>query len=201
MLKVMACILVLMIAVAPITTFAASVPSKTTQDMTEVVSFTSDNGGALPEDFVIQLLGDTESVDSALKQLADFVGGQGLAPARFFEEAVQQAIASLLPEGADLDNYVINEFAPLIVENYSEEYGDITSTFRFASEYEDGQPMVALIGLVTGKDEQGNPVVEWTPVQAEVEDGLVKVHIPADLLVRLNGQEAMIAFLSEDSAA
>lgn len=201
MLKVMACILVLMIAVAPITTFAASVPSKTTQDMTEVVSFTSDNGTALPEDFVIRLLGETESVDMALKQLADFVVGQGLAPVRFFDETVQQMIASLLPEGADLDKYVINEFSPLIVQNYREAYGSITATFRFASEYEDGQPIVALIGLVTGKDEQGNPVVEWTPIKAEVEGGLVKVHFPVDLLLRLNGQEVMIAILSEDSAA
>lgn len=190
-----------MIAVTPITTFAASVPSKTTQDMAEVVSITSDNGATLPADFIIQTLKRSESVDMVLKQLADFVAGQGLAPVRFFAEAVQQAIASLLPEGADLDEYVINEFSPLIVENYSEAYGNITVTFRFASEYVDGQPLVALIGLVTGKDEQGNPLVEWTTVQAEVEDRLVTVHFPADLLLRLHGQEAMIAILCEDSAA
>ena len=199
--KVIACVLVMMIVVASITTFAASVPSKTTQDMTEVVSIASDNGAMLPTDFAIQILEETESVDKALKQLADFVTGQGLAPVRFFEEAVQQAIASLLPEEADLDKYVINEFSPLIVENYREAYGSITATFRFASEYMDGQPLVALIGLVTGMDEQGNPVVEWTPIKAVVEGGLVKVDFPADLLQRLYGQEAMIAILSEASAA
>lgn len=196
MRKTIACVLIMMMAAAAIPVFAASVPSKTTQDMAEVVEFASDGGAELAADFMNRLLEGTESADKALEQLAAFETGQGLAPVRFFAEAVQQAIASLLPDGADMDAFAIHEFLPMIVENYKEAYGDVTTTFRFATEYEDGQMLVALVGLVTGTDAQGNPVIEWTPVRAEVEGGLVKVHFPTELLLRLDGQDAMIAILS-----
>jgi hypothetical protein len=192
-----ACLLVAMILSVTAPAFASSVPSRTTQDLAEVVSFAADDGTALATDFVIELLEDTESARKALTLLTDFVTGQGLAPARFFPEKVQEALRLLLPEGANLDEFVIEEFSPFDVQNYVELYGDVTATFQFATPYKDGQALVALIGLVTGTDEQGNPVIEWIPAKAEAEGGFVKVHYPKALLIRLNTQEAIIAILSE----
>jgi hypothetical protein len=189
-----------MMAMVAIPAFATSVPSKTTQDLAKVVSFTSDSGASLGADFIIRLLEETESADATLKQLIDFVTGQKLSPVRFFDEKVQQTVASFLPEGTNLDSFVIEEFSPMIVENYKETYGDITAKFQFATEYADGQKMVALIGLVTGTDDEGKPVIEWAPIKAEAEGGLVKAHFPGDLLLRLDGQDAMIAILSENAA-
>lgn len=200
MKKAILCALVILMGMASVQGLATSVPSKTTQDLAAVVSFALDNGAALPEGFIIRLLEETESADKVLKQLADFVAGQELAPARFFSEAVQNALTLLLPEGMDLDQFVIDEFAPMSVEGYQESYGDVTVSLRFATEYAEGQEMAALVGVVTGTDDQGNPVIDWTPVQAEPEEGLVTVHFPQSLLTKLNGQDAMIAILSKDPA-
>jgi hypothetical protein len=201
MKKVFVGLLTVLIAMSSITAFAASVPSRTTQDLASVVSYASDSGVELDADFIIRLLAETDLADSALAQLADFVANQNLAPIRFFDEAIRRDVATLLPEGTDLDKFVILEFSPLIVENYREPYGDVTATFQFATPYEDGTSMVALIGLVTGTDEQGNPVVQWTPIHAEAADGFVKAHFPGALLLQLDRADAMIAILSETQAA
>ncbi len=201
MKKAVALALLTVMAVVWVPAFAKSVPSKTTQAMAGVAAISADGGAALKEDFGIRLPEETEQANKALEQLSKFVNEQGLAPARFFAEQVQQDIASLLPDDANLDEFGIQEMAPMVLEGYEEAYGDVTATFQFATQYADGQQLVALVGLVTGQDAQGNPVIEWIAVKAEAEGGAVKVHFPQDLLARLNGQDAMIAILSDGSAA
>lgn len=188
--------LVVMTATAVSLACAATVPSKTTQDLAKVVSVTSDVGAAMPDDLLISLLKETESADKALKQLVEFTD-QGLAPVRFFNETVQGEIASMLPGGADPDQLVIDEFSPMIVKHKAESSGGVTASFQFATVYEDGQTVVVLVGIVTGTDAQGNPVIDWTPIRAEVENGLVKAYFPEELLTLLNSKDAMIAVLSE----
>ena len=194
-------VLTVLLIMGSIAVFATNVPSRTTQDLARVISYVSDSGMKLDADFVIRLLEETESADRALAMLADFVSTQSLAPVRFFDESVQRDAVAQMPDGADLDKFVALEYSPMIVEDYDEAYGDVTAIFRFATQYEDGTSMVALIGLVTGEDDKDNPVIEWTPIRAEADGGFVKVHFPGALLLRLDWADAMIAILSETQPA
>lgn len=50
-----------------------------------------------------------------------------------------------------MDGMEMNEFAPLALENYSEEFGDITVGFTFATQYTVGQNLVAMVGVVNAE--------------------------------------------------
>lgn len=177
--------------------FATGVPSKTTQDMTTVVSIVSETGVELPPGFQIIPLVATESATRELAAIQSFVTTPNATVVQYFDVAVREEIAKLLPEGFDLDTLSMNEFLPITVVNYEESYGDVAATFQFATQYQEGQPVVALVGItdeVTG-------VVAWTVLKAEVVDGLVKIHFTQDILLKIQSGDAMLAILNGEAAA
>ena len=76
-------------------------------------------------------------------------------------------LAALVPEDFDVNTLSVHEFTPLAASNYSADYGDVTATLTFATQYSPMQTLVAMVGVVTGEDEDGNPIVEWTALKAE----------------------------------
>jgi hypothetical protein len=194
-------LMVLLMAVLLVLTSAAhaAVPSKTTQDMATVVSMVSASGVALGAEFVVAL---TEPTEAATQQLADIaaVVSAGGSPVSYFAgmaEGMLENIALLLPPDFDPDTLELNEFSPLTGINYDEAYGDVVVSFEFATAYADGQVLVAMVGIPIGENEDGTAIVEWYALQAEVVDGIVQVTFPQDVLVLLDGADAMIAILSE----
>jgi len=176
----------------------AVVPSKTTQDMATVVSVVSASGVALGAEFAVVL---TEPTEVATQQLANIAAviNEGRSPISYFadmSENMMGDIALLLPPEFDPDTLELNEFSPLTCINYDEAYGDVVVSFTFATEYVDGQVLVAMVGIPIGENEDGTAIVEWYALQAEVVDGVVQVTFPQDVFVLLEGADAMIAILS-----
>lgn len=170
---------------------AATVPSKTTQDMASVASLVSaETGIALPASFQVALQAPSIAAEQVLADLFAFT--QTAPPASYFPEEVRIELAKLLPEWVDVNTLALNEFVTLGVIDYDEAYGDVIISFEFATEYADGQPIVALVGV---KQDDSEDIV-WTALQAEVVDGLVKIHFTKEVLLLLKTGEAMLAILN-----
>lgn len=207
--RFMVAVLVLLIACGSIGAYADTsgldtkaihVKSKTTGDLSSVAGMKSESGVELPPEFVVEVKTQTEEASAMLTEIFTFVTEQKMPVVSFFNEEVVSEIRAALPEGVDLDSLSMDEFAPLGAISYNGEYGDVAVTFQFATEYVDGQNIVALVGISSGLDEAGNQTVEWHALKAEVVDGLVVVHFTTEVLLKMEQSEAMIAILSEDIA-
>ena len=175
----------------------AAVPSKTTQDMTTVGTLEVANAVEGADQVAITLPAESAAVVSELEKIVAFVNNEGNDVVSYFGDAAREEIAALLPEGANVDGMEMNEFAPLALENYSEEFGDITVGFTFATQYTVGQNLVAMVGVVNAEG-----TVDWSAMAAEAqEDGSVKVTFTQEALTSIQNGDAMIAILSEKAAA
>ncbi len=191
-------LLVIALVVTSVPAFAQSAPSKTTQDMAIVTKIEASSGVVLPDDFVIQPAKEgLASANTELTKIADFVTQNQPTPIQYFDATIQEEAAKLLPEGTDLEKFEMNEFIPVVVENYSAEYGDITVSFSFATKYSEGQLLLAMLGVVTGTNSDGTPIVEWIPLAAQGVDGLVQITFTQEALSAMQGNECMLAILSE----
>ena len=195
------CVMVCMSAVA------YAVPADTTQQTTAVTDVTTSTDATVDAGFAIEIGGEQAYATTELGALAAFVKNNGVAPVDYFtqSEAVSAELAALVPEDFDVNTLSVHEFTPLTASNYSADYGDVTATLTFATQYSPMQTLVAMVGVVTGEDEDGNPIVEWTALKAEAvadendpEKSSVKVFIPQTLQQALDSKDAMIAILSND---
>ncbi len=193
----------------------AAIPSKTTQDMAHVsridtknsvpvgaaFSFSFANAAPATEAERIAVERKLAATQAELSAIYAFSVENQRPVIDYFGDDIKAAAGLLLPEGFDMDTLAMNELVPLMINGYEEAYGDMTVYLEFATQYQPGQPLVALVGVVTGVDEQGQQIVEWVPLQAEAtEDGLVKVDFPSDLIMKIQQGDAMLAVLSGDSA-
>lgn len=170
---------------------AYAVPSKTTPDMVKPVEVKSTTGVQIKPDFVLNTVQDAKT-DKVLEEIQTFVATVAAAPVKYFDADVQQAIAEKLPAGTNLNYLKMNEFVAIETKNFDTSYGDVETKIQVASTYTNGQKVVAVVGYV-GAD--GKMV--WVPIDAEVENGLVKVVFPADVLEAINNGTASLAILSE----
>ncbi|MDO4356664.1 MAG: hypothetical protein Q4E13_09165 [Clostridia bacterium] len=172
--------------------FAAS-PSKITHMASTMENETEVKDEAV-SDFVVETVQDKDYATKELNAIVDLVIDDKKAPVQYFDADVQKEISQNLPEDFDLDKLMLIDFAPLTSVNYDTSYGDAWITFDFPFEYSATQTIVAVVGIVTGSDEDGAQVVEWTPVTIEaVEGGNVKVHFPKELLPAIESGEAMLS--------
>lgn len=195
------CVMVCMSAVA------YAVPESTTQETTSVTDVTTSTDATVDAGFAIKIGGEETYSTTELGALSAFVKNNDVAPVNYFtqSQAVSDALAALVPEDFDVNTLSVHEFAPLTETNYAEDYGDVTATLTFATQYSPMQTLVAMIGVVTGEDADGNPIVEWTALKAEAvadesdpEKSAVKVLIPQALQQQMASLPAMIAILSND---
>ncbi|MBE0600536.1 MAG: hypothetical protein IH607_02025, partial [Firmicutes bacterium] len=135
----------------------------------------------------------TRDAQAAFDSIAAYVGG-GQAVIGYFGTDIPQLVSS----GSLSPNYLGYDFSKLILSEYvslgiNAEQGnglDVISTFGFASQYQDGQTVVAMFGY-----REKNGEIVWTALNTVTEDGQVKVSIPSELLRRA-GSEAILGILS-----
>ena len=186
---------------------ALAVPESTTQDAASVTDVETSTGVAVDGNFVIEITGEQAYATTELGVLAAFLQKNEVAPAEYFaqSEEVREEIIDLVPEDFDIDTLSLYEFAPLSSANYASDYGNVIATMTFATKYQPEQTLVAMVGIVTGVDEDGNQIVEWTALKAEAianesdpEQGYVQVYIPQALQLEIQSRDAMIAILSNN---
>ena len=189
-----------MVIAAMTATAYAAVPSKTTTDIggkTEVVA----NGEVeVKDEFVIGSTEDKKPIIEEIANIYEEVVVQNKPALEYFPKEVQNAITEKLPKVLDAKELEMNEFMTIHTYGYEEAYGDMDVYFELTTVYTPNQKIVALVGFYTGeKDDNGNYIVEWVPMDAEAtEDGRVKVNFAKQDLVKLqNAAAAALAILSE----
>lgn len=199
MKKLMSVLVVMAMVLMGVAAYA-SVPSKTTTDITTVEAVESTSGVELAADFAIAVTQDSAPVAQEIEKLYSFVKTQGSAPIAYFPAEVQEMIQLNLTEGYDIKALELNEFVSIEQFAYDAAYGDIVASFAFATEYSVDQKLFAVIGCYSGAvDANGNYLVEWVVADAQAtEDGQVKVTFTQDVLTQIQNAEATsMAILSE----
>lgn len=208
-MKKTTCILLSLLLVCLVSTAFAAVPSKTTGDLTDLIGVVNDEGTDLSDQGLTVTVETTpvqtqspkpkakepSVADLLLKDVAKFLADTNGAPIQYFgEDALTQA-TQMMPEGTDLTSMALNEFFAVSIDGYNATFGNVTAKFTFASAYEPGQGMLAMVGF-PGADQ-----VTWYPMQAVCdEDGVVAIRLTGDVLAQSQQGEAIIAILSEQVA-
>lgn len=86
------------------------------------------------------------------------------------------------------------EFMPLVVQNYGGAYGDVTLTIQFKTPYEEGEPVLVLIGIQNA----GTEAMEWTAFEGAGagEAGAVQVTFTPEILTAIQENVALLAVVS-----
>lgn len=86
------------------------------------------------------------------------------------------------------------EFMPLVVQNYDGAYGDVTLTIQFKTPYEEGEPVLVLIGIQNA----GTEAMEWTAFEGAGvgEAGAVQVTFTPEILTAIQENVALLAVVS-----
>ena len=138
---------------------------------------------------------DTLSDDAraALEAIAAYVE-DGEAAFGYFNTDIMTLILngnlSISYYGFDFSSLILSEYVSLGINDYQADSAGVTTTFGFASEYQDGQTVVAMFGF---KDPSGN--ILWTALNTVASGGQVTIDIPSDLLL-MAGSEAILGILS-----
>ena len=209
MKKMIALLMAMVLALASIPAYAA-VPSKTTTDNTQVKQIETASDVVVAPEFAVKVAADPEPVVNEIAKVFSFVNEQQEAPVNYFPAETKEAIKEVLAvqgvaEVNDevLESMELNEFITIQPVEYKEEYGDIKAHFTFVTQYAVGQKVVAMMSIYTGEvDENGEPIVEWVALEAEVQaDGSLAVIIPQAEMLRMQEAEAVaLAVLSEPAS-
>ena len=86
------------------------------------------------------------------------------------------------------------EFMPLVVQNYDGAYGDVTLTIQFKTPYEEGEPVLVLIGIRNAETGE----MEWTAFEGAGvgEAGAVQVTFTPEILTAIQENVALLAVVS-----
>lgn len=199
-------ILMAMLMLMTVATAYAAVPSKTTADVTQTQEVVSASGVALPSTMMIEVVKNDEKVEKEIEKLYTFVNNpdENAAPIEYFPEEVQTQVQMQLVamglENYDMKQLQINEFVAIKESDYEAQYGDIVTTFSFATKYAKETKLVGLLGIYSDEvDENGNYLVDWVVVEAEAqEDGSVAFVLPQEQMVRIQAASSTaLTVLSE----
>ena len=196
-------IVALALVLASLFTFVAyaSVASKTASDMGQVSSVRVVDPLTGQTLFVnnlsVAVVENSPAAVAELNNIQSFYTANGGAVIGYFDDAVVEEIAALLPVGFNTNNLVLNEFVMTQIFGSADGLGILEITFDFATEFSVGQNVVAVIGVF---DAQGN--VEWIAQEAYVQmddDGVarVKVRFTQDVLEKVAENPFAVAILSE----
>ena len=172
-------------------------PSKTAEDTTQVVNLESEDGADLAEDFRIVVVDESDVIRDELERIGRHV--QENPVCTWLPEASQSEIQLLLKDDLSRDELLVYDYLPLITENYVDTYGDVVTSFTFATPYEEGQQVVAVMGLprtdAVGADET---LMNWAVQRAQVNaNGEVEIVFDQLALIGMGEETGLLLVLCE----
>ena len=176
---------------------AASVPSKSTADLVQTVEVKTETG-VVAENLVVAPVVDevvykakVEACQAEITKIA-----QSASVVEYFGEVKDSTGKAVsLTEVLGTENATVNEFMPLVVENYDATYGKVSVGFKFSTPYAKDEPVVVMVGVVN--PETG--LIEWVALEGVGTgiDGGIEVEFTAELLEAIQNGDAMMAVLSK----
>lgn len=172
-------------------------PSKTAGDTTHIVNLESEDGAELEDDFRIVVVDESDVIRDELERIGRHVQEQPVCT--WLPEASQNEIQLLLKDDLSRDELLVYDYLPLITENYVDTYGDVITSFTFATPYEEGQQVVAVLGLprtdAVGADET---LMNWAVQRAQVNaNGEVEIVFDQLALIGMGEETGLLLVLCE----
>ena len=182
-----------------------NLPSKQAGDTTRVVKTVTRNGQALPDDFKIAIVPETELIRREITMLGQFVTEQEQPALNWLPEEDQNRVRYLL--GVDGEALIVSDYVPLITEDFRPTDGDAVGTLSFATPYSESQTIVTALGIpdknADNADEiqNGKTQMKWSVQPAIVrEGGVVDVVFDQLALIDMGTETGLLLMLSEPAA-
>ena len=182
-----------------------NLPSKQAGDTTRVVKTVARNGQALPDDFKIAIVPETELIRREITMLGQFVTEQEQPALNWLPEEDQNRVRYLL--GVDGEALIVSDYVPLITEDFRPTDGDAVGTLSFATPYSESQTIVTALGIpdknADNADEiqNGKTQMKWSVQPAIVrEGGVVDVVFDQLALIDMGTETGLLLMLSEPTA-
>ncbi|MBQ7850719.1 MAG: hypothetical protein IJ343_13425 [Clostridia bacterium] len=173
---------------------AASVPSKTADDLTKVEIAETETGVVADPSFSVAVTEPTEKITGEVTAMQEFAA-QDKPVVEFFPAEVQQEIAAVLPETVAVADVVAYELVPVVVENYEENYGDVVIDFEFATVFPEETEVIVLLGLPKAEVAEGEDAIEWIVKTGVVSEGKISILFTQEELVRMDVEEALLVVM------
>lgn len=182
-----------------------NLPSKQAGDTTRVVKTVARNGQALPDDFKIAIVPETEPIRREITLLGQFVTEQEQPALNWLPEEDQNRMRYLL--GVDGEALIVSDYVPLITEDFRPTDGDAVGTLSFATPYSEGQTIVTALGIPdenadnADETQTGKTQMKWSVQPAIVrKGGVVDVVFDQLALIDMGTETGLLLMLSEPAA-
>lgn len=182
-----------------------NLPSKQAGDTTRVVKTVTRDGQALPDDFKIVIVPETDMIRREITMLGQFVTEQEQPALNWLPEEDQNRVRYLL--GVDGEALIVSDYVPLITEDFRPTDGDAVGTLSFATPYSEGQTIVTALGIPdenadnTDEIQNGKTQMKWSVQPAIVrKGGVVDVVFDQLALIDMGTETGLLLMLSEPAA-
>lgn len=182
-----------------------NLPSKQAGDTTRVVKTVTRDGQALPDDFKIAIVPETELIRREITMLGQFVTEQEQPALNWLPEEDQNRVRYLL--GVDGEALIVSDYVPLITEDFRPTDGDAVGTLSFATPYSESQTIVTALGIPDKSADNANEIqngktqMKWSVQPAIVrEGGVVDVVFDQLALIDMGTETGLLLMLSEPTA-
>ena len=172
--------LVTLVCMVLTATAAFAFPSKTAEDLTDVVTVTPVNGVPADPSFSIFVTEATDAIKEEVKAMREHAAVEPIAT--YFDEETQAKLAEVAADPAALVGY---ELVPVACSNYKAEYGDVTAKFTFATVFPEGSEVVVMIQTDA-----------WSVQKCVVENGAVEVLFTGAELAQMENAPKLMVVLS-----
>ena len=163
------------------------------------------NGQALPDDFKIEIVPETEPIRREITLLRQFVTEQEQPALNWLPEEDQNRVRYLL--GVDGEALIVSDYVPLITEDFRPTDGDAVGTLSFATPYSEGQTIVTALGIPdenadnADETQTGKTQMKWSVQPAIVrKGGVVDVVFDQLALIDMGTETGLLLMLSEPAA-
>jgi len=167
------------------------IPSKNASNIVyviETITYTVD--GELVDCQII-IVPQTAPIKAEMNKMMLYFTNALMKPIRYFDEVTIHEAALMLND-VDVDTLIPYEVTQVMVRNYQEPYGDVMAKFSFPTPFEEGQQMVALIGM---PDNEG--AFSWMPLHAEVKDEYVEITFSSSVLPAMMEDAGILLVMGE----
>ena len=182
-----------------------NLPSKQAGDTTRVVKTVTRDGQALPDDFKIAIVPETELIRREITMLGQFVTEQEQPALNWLPEEDQNRVRYLL--GDDGKELIVSDYVPLITEGFRPTDGDAVGTLSFATPYSESQTIVTALGIPDKNADNANEIqngktqMKWSVQPAIVrKGGVVDVVFDQLTLIDMGTETGLLLMLSEPAA-
>ena len=177
-----------------------SLPSKQAGDTTRVVKTVGKDGQALPDDFELVIVPETDLIQREIALLGQFLTEREQPALSWLPEEDQNRVRYLL--GVDGEALIVSDYVPLITRDFRPTDGDAVGTLSFATPYGEGQTIVTALGVPKKEtSENGETLMDWSVQPAVVrEGGVVDVVFDQLALIDMGAETGLLLLLSEPEA-